>query len=43
MLDQARSAALAILERDPELRDHPFLADLLDQQRQRLSASVRLN
>lgn len=43
VLDQARSAALAILERDPELRDHPLLADLLDQQRQRLSASVRLN
>jgi ATP-dependent DNA helicase RecG len=43
VLDQARTAALAILERDPELLHHPLLARLLEQQRQRLSASVRLN
>jgi ATP-dependent DNA helicase RecG len=43
VLEQARAVALDLLTRDPELAAHPQLALLLEQQRQRLSESVRLN
>jgi ATP-dependent DNA helicase RecG len=43
VLEQARAVAAEILDQDPALQAHPLLARLLEQQRQRLSDSVRLN
>jgi ATP-dependent DNA helicase RecG len=43
VLERARQVAQALLAADPELEHHPQLLRLLEQQRQRLSQSVRLN
>ena len=43
VLERARVVAQTLLAADPELDQHPQLLRLLEQQRQRLSQSVRLN
>ncbi|MCU0528936.1 MAG: ATP-dependent DNA helicase RecG [Cyanobium sp. Prado107] len=43
VLERARHVARRILEQDPELRDHPHLAELLARQRRSLSEPAPLN
>lgn len=43
VLEVARQVAQRLLDRDPDLAQHPALARLLAEQRQRLSQGVRLN
>ena len=43
VLEQARRVAQQILERDPNLEAHPALAQVLQDQRQRVAQGARLN
>ena len=43
VLEEAREEAGMLLEKDPELREHPLLNELLETQRLRLSGLAQLN
>jgi ATP-dependent DNA helicase RecG len=43
VLEQAREVARGLLERDPELRNHPGLRQALEEQRRRSQEAARLN